>query len=76
MTSHCLMHSIPACTGGSALWGKPVAMPDVTHLSAVGQTASAARDLMPCMVEGSSQSWNKATCWCCGDWTFSWCDGE
>ena len=53
MTSHCLIDSIPACTAGSALWGKPVAMLDVTHLSAVGQTASAARDPMPYMVEGA-----------------------
>ena len=30
-TSHCLTHSIPACTVGFAVWGEPTAMPDVTH---------------------------------------------
>ena len=52
MTSHCLIHSIPACTAGSALCGKPTAMLDVTHLPDMGQAASAARDMVPCMVEG------------------------
>ena len=45
---------ILACTAGSALWGgKPVAVQDVTHLPALEHTASAARDLTPCMEEGA-----------------------
>ena len=51
-TSHCLAHSIPACTAGSALWIKPMAILDVTHLPDLGNTASAARNRVPCMVEG------------------------
>ena len=46
-TSHCLTRQ------GSALWGKPVAIPDVTHLPDLGHTTSAARVLMPCMVDGA-----------------------
>ena len=52
-TNHCLKHSILACTAGSALWGKPTAMVDVTHLPALGHTASAACNLIPCMVAGA-----------------------
>ena len=52
-TSHRLTHSIPACTAGSTLWSKPAAMPDVTRLPDLGHTASAPRDLIPCMVEGA-----------------------
>ena len=46
MTSHCLTHSILACTAGSAPWSKQTAVPDVTHLPALGQRASATRDLI------------------------------
>ena len=51
-TSHCLTHSTLACTAGSALWGKPIAV-HATHVPDLGHTASAARDLMPCTVEGA-----------------------
>ena len=53
-TNHCLTHSISACTTGSAFLSKPMAILDVTHLPDFGQTASAARDRMPCMVDGAT----------------------
>ena len=38
---------------GRALRGNPKATLDVTHLPDLGHTASAARDLVPCMVDGA-----------------------